>query len=55
MTERINELAIQAGLISADYNGFDRAGLTTTEKKFAELLIKECVAHIRKQPIGMKF
>jgi hypothetical protein len=40
----LNELAIQANLIAADYNGFDRTYLSTAEKKFAELIIKECAA-----------
>ena len=41
MNERIKELALKAGLISSEYNGFDRNTLTTTEMKFAELIIKE--------------
>lgn len=42
MNERIKELAIEAGIISAEYNGFDPTGLTTSQRKFAELIIKEC-------------
>ena len=42
MNERIKEIAIEAGIISAEYNGFDSTGLTTAQRKFAELLIKEC-------------
>jgi hypothetical protein len=42
MNERIKELAIEAGIISAEYNGFDPTGLTTSQRKFAELIIQEC-------------
>lgn len=45
MNERIKELAIKAGLLSADYNGFDSNRLTKSEEKFAELLIRECVRY----------
>jgi hypothetical protein len=43
MNERIKELAEQAGLTSAEYNGFDRMDLTPSEKKFAELIVRECL------------
>lgn len=42
MNERIKELAIKAGLLSADYNGFDSNRLTKSEEKFAELIVREC-------------
>lgn len=42
MNERIRELAIKAGLLSADYNGFDSNRLTKSEEKFAELIVREC-------------
>ena len=42
MNERIKELAIEAGIISAEYNGFDATGLTTAQRKFAELIVREC-------------
>ena len=44
MNERIKELAIEAGVISAEYNGFDPTGLTTAQRKCAELIIAECIA-----------
>lgn len=44
MNERIKELAIKAGLLSADYNGFDSNRLTKSEEKFAELIVKECIS-----------
>lgn len=43
MNKRIQEIAIKAGLLSADYNGFDSNRLTKSEEKFAELLIQECI------------
>lgn len=42
MNERIKELAIKAGLLSSDYNGFDSNRLTKSEEKFAELIVREC-------------
>lgn len=43
MNERIRELAIEAGLIASAYNGFDPTGLTKAQKKFAELIVQECI------------
>ena len=43
MNERIKELAVEAGIISAEYNGFDPTGLTKAQRKFAELIVKECI------------
>ena len=43
MNERIKELAVQAGIISAEYNGFDATGLTTAQRKFAELIVFKCI------------
>jgi len=42
MNERIRELAVEAGIISAEYNGFDPSGLTKAQRKFAELIVREC-------------
>ena len=42
MNERIKQLAIQAKLISAEYNGFDPTRLSMSQQKFAELIVKEC-------------
>ena len=39
---KIEELAVKAQLIASEPNGFDRTQLTKAEKRFAELLIKEC-------------
>ena len=43
MNDRIKQHAIIAGLISAEYNGFDSTKLTEAQKKFAELIIQDCV------------
>lgn len=42
MNQRIQELAIDAGIVSAEYNGFDPTGLTKAQRKFAELIVREC-------------
>jgi hypothetical protein len=39
----ITGLAIKAGLISDQQNGFDRTRLAPTEQRFAELIIERCV------------
>lgn len=43
MNDRIKELAIQAGIISSEYNGFDRLRLTFSEVEFAQLIVQECI------------
>lgn len=43
MYDRIKELAIQAGLISGEYNGFDSTTLNIAQKNFAELIVRECI------------
>ena len=48
MKSRIKEIAVEAGLISAEYNGFDRTNLTESENKFAKLLVKACIAQCEK-------
>lgn len=47
---RLKELAIEAGLISENYNGFDRTELSGAEKKFAELLLKEASEVVASNP-----
>ena len=51
MNERIKELAIEAGVISAEYNGFDPTGLTTSQRKFAKLIVRECI-ELNKQELA---
>ena len=46
MNERIKQLAIQAKLISAEYNGFDPTRLSMSQQKFAELIVQECIEHL---------
>ena len=43
MNERIKELAIEANMIASEPNGFDPTGLTKSQQKFAELIVRECV------------
>ena len=43
MNERIRELAIEAGMIVGEANGFDMTRLMPREVKFAELIIRECM------------
>jgi hypothetical protein len=43
MNHKILKFAQEAGLISAEYNGFDRIELTQAEQKFAQLIINDCV------------
>jgi len=47
MNKRIKELAVEAGLILPTPNGFDRTDPTNAEKRFAELLVKECLSHVK--------
>lgn len=47
MNERIDELAKEAGLISSEYNGFDRTTITKAEQKFAEMIVRECMTQIQ--------
>ena len=49
MNERIKELAIEANLIVSEYNGFDRTQLSIAHKKFAELIIQECMKQVEEQ------
>jgi hypothetical protein len=43
---KIKELAIEAGLISEEYNGFDRTELSVVQYKFAQLIINECIKRV---------
>ena len=42
MNERIKQLAVEAGMIVGEPNGFDMTRLMPKEVKFAELIVKEC-------------
>lgn len=46
----VNDIAVQAGLIASEHNGFDRTTLTPAEQKFAELIINACI-HECKQSV----
>lgn len=43
MSDKIKQLAIESGLISGEFNGFDRMEMTEAEKRFAEAIINSCV------------
>ena len=43
MNERIKELAVEAGMIVGEPNGFDMTRLMPKEVKFAELIVQECL------------
>ena len=45
MNERIKQLAVEAGMIVGEPNGFDMTRLMPKEVKFAELIVRECLAH----------
>jgi len=44
MNERIRDAAVKAGIIAAEYNGFDSTNLTASQRMFAHLIVQECVA-----------
>ena len=48
--DEIREIAIEAGMISAEYNGFDRTKLNASEYRFAELLLKRAYSIITEKP-----
>ena len=49
MNERIKQLAVEAGMIVGEPNGFDMTRLMPKEVKFAELIVKECLGIINKE------
>jgi hypothetical protein len=49
MNERIKELAIEAGMIVGEANGFDMTRLMPREVKFAELIVKETMQVVANQ------
>jgi hypothetical protein len=52
MNERIRELAIEAGMIVGEANGFDMTRLMPKEVKFAELIVQECIGVLNKRFMG---
>ena len=42
MNQRIKQLAVEAGMIVGEPNGFDMTRLMPKEVKFAELIVEEC-------------
>ena len=51
MNQRIKQLAVEAGMIVGEPNGFDMTRLMPKEVKFAELIVREC-AEIAKKVDG---
>lgn len=49
MNKRIQQLAIDAGLIASEYNGFDRTQLTSAQMKFAESIVRECCKTVERK------
>ena len=47
MNQRIKQLAVEAGMIVGEPNGFDMTRLMPKEVKFAELIIEECCDYVR--------
>jgi len=43
MNELIQQLAVEAGMIVGEANGFDMTRLMPREVKFAELIVRECM------------
>ena len=52
MNERIKELAIEAGMIVGEANGFDMTRFMPREVKFAELIVRECAEVCDRAPFG---
>lgn len=50
MNERIRELAIEAGMIVGEANGFDMTRLMPREVKFAELIVREMLVTCEEHP-----
>ena len=51
MNERIKQLAVEAGMIVGEPNGFDMTRLMPKEVKFAQLIVKECAKVILETPV----
>ena len=49
MNERIKQLAVEAGMIVGEPNGFDMTRLMPKEVKFAELIVRECIQAIQNE------
>lgn len=40
---RLRDIGFQSGLLSAESNGVDAVELTLAQKKFADLIVRECI------------
>lgn len=52
MNNRIRDLAVEAGIISSEYNGFDATGLTSAQRKFADLIVQDCIRVVNRRYMG---
>lgn len=52
MHNRIRDLAVEAGIISSEYNGFDATGLTLAQRKFADLIVQDCIRVVNRRYMG---
>jgi hypothetical protein len=46
MNERIKELAVEAGMIVGEANGFDMTRMMPREVKFAELILQKALTQV---------
>lgn len=51
MNERIRQLAIEAKLIASEPNGFDQNNLSKAQQKFAELIVRDVVATVKRTQV----
>ena len=55
MNERIKQLAVEAGMIVGEPNGFDMTRLMPKEVKFAELIVQKCMSFQDEAGVYSKF
>lgn len=53
MNDRILDIAVASQLISANYNGFDRTVLSGAERRFAGMIIQECIQFIEEENVRL--
>ena len=49
MNEQMRALAVEAGLIVDEWDGFNRRQLGVAERQFAELIVRECIVTLQDQ------
>ena len=53
MNQRIRELAVEAGMIVGEANGFDMTRIMPKEAKLAELIVRECANIDFRREVGL--